>query len=1031
MTFLSKTAVALIAIVSMVSVCAHAADSVDVTFRYSIAPGTIGVSLRGEFNGWGTTPMVNSNGSFWTSTVRLRVGGQPSGGIPGAYQYKFWSGTGSGTWVNDPLNQHVNPLDNDNSYLYLKDPVVYQLIPNQRNPVVHTSVPTISAYLYPRVGTTIDTGTIHLTIDGTEFAGLGAGYDTATGWFAVPSPVPLVNGSHTVIVRAGTAAGGVNADTVTFTTQAGWIQITSQGNFATRNPSRLVRCVVADQSAHTVRLIRNAVDTLATTLSNGVYSATVALIEGANVFTAITDSTPSFAVSAPVTFTYVVNHNPTATASTIASGGSVSLDASASTDPDGHALSFRWLDDPMGPPLGLAGLTGSMVAVPIPAQSGEYYFGLIASDSAGNADTLRSLFVVNGDGSLSNPTIADNPSWARQGRIYFLFPKSFTAAGTIPAATERLHYIKDLGFNIIWLMPVMKNAYPINQGSGPGYNIVDFNTVAPEYGTNQDLKNFVDSAHALGVRVILDITPNHTSRFHPWSQDAHTFLQDSRYWTWYEHGMITANTNGLGDCLDASGFNYYCGFSDQLLNVNWSDIDLRTEMINVYKFWITTCGIDGYRFDVYWGPHRRYGEVAMGKPVRDALKHIKPDILLLGEDSGTGVGTEAIFADHVSGVNGGLDAAYDFTLFWGTSSGLGISNFGFNAGAINGLDGEIGNSGYYPGPHALYLRYMEDQDEDAIFYLNPAPSTYYDADPGTAYLKTMPMSTVLFTSPGLPMLWNGQEIGWGYGIAGTKEARSRSTINWAYPGAAVLAPYYQKVVNIRRLFPAFSQHKRDTNSDGQVNASDSSDCVRVATANPIVYAFTRPYWDQNGLTVVNFSPSQQSATLDLSAGSELYFTGGIQPGTSYYLNELYGNTHQQILGSALSAIPVTLQGYGVAVYSVSTTVDSLPPLNPILGVTQGPTIPHKTTLTQNYPNPFNPSTTIEYDLASASHVTLKVFDLLGREVSALVNKDQPAGRYSVMFNAGSHASGMYIYRLETLSPNAGSQIAVRKMLFLK
>ena len=1011
---------------------ALAADSVDVTFRFSIAAGTTGVSVRGEFNGWGTTAMTNDFGSDWVRTVRLRVGGQPSGGIPGAYQYKFWYGTGGGTWLNDPLNQHINPADNDNSYLYLKDPVVYQLLPNQRNPIVPVAIPTISAYLFPKVGTTIDTGSIRLTIDGTIYSGFGGGYDPASGRFTVPSPVALANGSHSMILAAGSVAGGSNADTVSFTVKAGWIQISSEGGFTTRNPGHLIRCVISDQAAHTVRLVRNDVDTLPTTLASGVYSATVPLVEGPNVFRAVADSVDTIAVSPAVTITYLVNHQPNAGATASSGGATVLLDASGSTDPDGHSLTFRWFDDPGGYTLGLGGMTGATASVAMPAQPGEYYYGLIATDTVGNADTLRSYFVIRGDGSLYNPTIADNPAWARSGRIYFLFPKSFSAAGTISAAAQKLTYIRNLGFSIIWLMPVMKNAYPIDNGYGVGYNIVDFYTVAPEYGTNQDLKNFVDAAHALGIKVILDITPNHSSSFHPWSQDAHTFLQDSRYWTWYEHGEITSNTNGLGDCLDGSGFNYYCGFSDQLLNLNWSDIDLRTEMINVFKFWMRACGVDGYRFDVYWGPHRRYGEAAMGKPVRDALKHMKPDILLLGEDSGTGVGTEVIYADHSSGgINGGLDAAYDFTLFWGTSGGLGISNFGFSGPAINGLDGELSNSGYYPGPHSLFMRYMEDQDEDVIFYLNPGASTYYDPNPTIAFEKSIPMSTVLFTAPGLPELWNGQEVGWGYGISGAKEARNRSVINWGYQGAALLTPHYQKVANIRGLFPAFSQHKRDTNIDGTVNASDSSDFVRVPSGNSLVYAFTRPYWNQNGLTVANFTGAQQAATLDLSGAGALYFSGGILPASSYYLNDLYGNSHQSILGSSLNAVPLSLPAYGVAVYTVSTTYDTLPPLGQVLSVQSDGTLPRSVELHQNYPNPFNPSTTITYDIPAAGHVTLRVYDVLGREVGTLVNTDQSAGRYTVVFNAGAHASGVYLCRLETQSPSSGSQVAVRKMLFLK
>ncbi len=139
--------------------------------------------------------------------------------------------------------------------------------------------------------------------------------------------------------------------------------------------------------------------------------------------------------------------------------------------------------------------------------------------------------------------IQNNPEWAKQARVYFLFPKAFTQAGTIAAATANLQYVKNMGFNVIWVMPVMKNASPIDQQSGPGYNIVDFYNVAPEYGTNQDFKNFVTQAHSLGLKVILDVTPNHSSWLHPWSVDAHANRLNSPYWNWYEHNNQPDDSN--------------------------------------------------------------------------------------------------------------------------------------------------------------------------------------------------------------------------------------------------------------------------------------------------------------------------------------------------------------------------------------------------------------------------------------------------------------------------------------------------------
>ncbi|MBC8042101.1 MAG: T9SS type A sorting domain-containing protein [Rhizobacter sp.] len=83
-------------------------------------------------------------------------------------------------------------------------------------------------------------------------------------------------------------------------------------------------------------------------------------------------------------------------------------------------------------------------------------------------------------------------------------------------------------------------------------------------------------------------------------------------------------------------------------------------------------------------------------------------------------------------------------------------------------------------------------------------------------------------------------------------------------------------------------------------------------------------------------------------------------------------------------------------------------------------------LKQNYPNPFNPSTTIAYTLANAEQVSLKVYDVLGREVATLVNSKQSAGNYRLPFNASRLASGVYFYRL-----TAGAQSTVKKMMLLK
>jgi hypothetical protein len=108
--------------------------------------------------------------------------------------------------------------------------------------------------------------------------------------------------------------------------------------------------------------------------------------------------------------------------------------------------------------------------------------------------------------------------------------------------------------------------------------------------------------------------------------------------------------------------------------------------------------------------------------------------------------------------------------------------------------------------------------------------------------------------------------------------------------------------------------------------------------------------------------------------------------------------------------------YSVIKYSQSTPT----------GVEQISEIPEKFNLGQNYPNPFNPSTTISFSIPSAGFTSLKVYDVLGNEVAALVNEDRPAGNNEVRLNASSLSSGTYFYKLQ-----AGSFTEVKKMILLK
>ena len=1021
------------------------AQTVNVKFRYQPQGEYVRVHFPGQFNNWGP----NSNGTIAPGTPSEADSLEQSTGlwvktIPltfRTWRYKIYrqltTTPTDWSWIPDPLNRVV--VDPEQNSLFLVDSLVlfqicaypYQIESGSGTGgfVVRRGLPFLSAGIFQPLGA--PPVSIEAFLDSAVIPNAETYRDTATGIFTYTPPEALADGLHRfrLVVSAGMQT---RTDSVTFEVRARPVQIETP-SYTTRKTSYVTAGLVfkpdrsgPDSSVTTATL---TVDGVSRTIPvvNGLFADTTTIVEGENTISVSTETG-----SDSVLVTRIVNHSPIARARAFPSGASVLLTGAVSTDPDTQQIaSYIWQDDPLAP-LGLDGQTGVTATVPKPDTAGEYYFGLIVRDEDGNADTTRSYFIIRQDGILENPTRASNPAWAKEARVYFLFPKAASSAGTINAAALRIPEIKRLGFSVIWMMPIMDNAFPIDNGDGSGYNIVDFTNVAPEYGTNQDFKDFVNQAHAYGLKVILDVTPNHTGRLHPWASNGRMLGSYSPYWNWYEHSIIPHNDNGLGQSLDGFGYNYYSGFSDQLLNYDWTDVDAQAEMISVYRYWIQEFGIDGYRFDVYWGPERRYGTQFMGMPVREGLKQIKPDILLLGEDAGTGTGSELIYADwERSGLRGGLDAAYDFKLYWG-----GIRNFGFTANAINGLHENVENSGFYPGPNSLFLRYMETQDEDRIYNIEPAPSTYYDPDPETAFRRTMPMATVLFTAPGLPMLWNGQEVGWGYGIVGHKWNRTRSVIDWDFMGKEILRPHYQRIAHIRGQFNAFTQLKVDTNGDGFINAADLPDIVRVGTGNGLLYGFTRPHRDQNGLTVVNFSGSMQAGILDLTQENALLFSAGLQQDSLYYLNNLYDNSYQLIPGSSLDSVSVSLPPYGSGIFTVSRTRDTVAIANPIVNVSDEELIPAEFALHQNYPNPFNPETAIRFSLPHGAPVRLAIYDLIGRYVATLVDGYREGGSHTIVWNGLNDngmqmGTGVYFYRLTADVPGDGVSVLVRKMLLLK
>jgi len=996
-----------------------AQNSIDVTFRYYPTSASVTRAfVPGTFNNWGPNSSgviaVNSPSQMtyidslgcYVKTVTLTTGQ--------TYYYKFhehYDATGSQwAWFTDPLNSKFNSSDNNNSILECNKAIVFQMAPKSGS-IVSQSDPLLTAGVFVAGDDSIRLDQSTLWLDGTLIANLQESVVSELSLLRYRLPA-LKNGSHTVTVRLVSEKGESAADSTQFNVVAGDIAFMTPSCDSIWAAEKTIRWLI-DRPTRAIKLVTlnqaGKQPVLMPPTSGSEYSRTIALARGDNAFTvSFLDSSGQTFVSDTLRLRYPAPQKPNPQITLGRSGDKISISGSA-IDPQRKNMTFLWSIQITSPEIltEVDGRTDRTFEIMPPARPGDYSIKLTVTDADGFSNSVVNFFSILPDGSVRIPGRETAPQWVHQGRIYCLFFKAFTPQGTIAAALPKLPYIADLGFNVIWVVPIMDVEGQIDQGANIGYNIIDFYHVDPVYGTDADFKTFVTRAHELGLRVILDVTPNHSSRSHPFALDARANKKYSRYYDFYQHEIITHDTNGLGQSISNDGIVYYSGFSDALLNWNWGDAEAQQYMIEVYRYWLREYDIDGFRFDVYWGPHRRYGVAQFDQPLRLALRATKADILLLAETAGTGAGAE----DNYAQKNGGADMAYDW-LLKDT-----IQNFP----SVLEIDQRLYNSGYRPGDQSFYMRFLENQDEDRIAY------RYNSIE------RTIPISTAIFLATGIPELYQGQEVGMGFAISGSKETRNRSTVNWGYAAGALLMPHYQKLAQIRAQFPAFQTQMQDGNGDGQIDNRDPSMQPRLPASSIYIYAYGRPYQDQNGLVVMNFSSAPISFTLPLNLSQWAFFTIGLQPDSIYYLNNLYNGTSEAIRGSELDTLKATLAGYAVAVYSISSRPQSvtLPPLPLSIASTSTAVVPAQLKLHPCYPNPFNAETRITFALQQTAQVDLSVYNVSGQKVRTLIAASRPAGEQSVNWDGRGEtgavlATGLYFLRL-----SVGDQQTVEKMMLVR
>lgn len=195
--------------------------------------------------------------------------------------------------------------------------------------------------------------------------------------------------------------------------------------------------------------------------------------------------------------------------------------------------------------------------------------------------------------------------------------------GDIKGMTEKLDYIADLGYNGIWLMPIMPSP------SYHKYDVTDYYSIDPQYGTLEDFEEFVNAAHERGIWVIIDLVVNHTSSEHPWFIASAVSNSDYRDWYNWTDKPCTGYGSYKGDTS-----NYYeCRFVSTMPDLNLDNPEVKNEILKIMEFWLNDMDVDGFRLDAvtsyYTGNNTATNEFLSF--IKQEAERIKPGSFIVGE----------------------------------------------------------------------------------------------------------------------------------------------------------------------------------------------------------------------------------------------------------------------------------------------------------------------------------------------------------------------------------------------------------------
>ncbi len=499
----------------------------------------------------------------------------------------------------------------------------------------------------------------------------------------------------------------------------------------------------------------------------------------------------------------------------------------------------------------------------------------------------------------------DKP-WYKQAVFYEMSIRAYfdgngDGHGDFQGAISRLDYVKSLGVDCIWILPT----YP-SPMKDDGYDIADYMSIHPDYGTIEDFKDFLKAAHDRGLRVVTDLVMNHTSDQHPWFQKARQGPNSPYhdYYVWSDSGeeygearIIFLDYEESNWTYDESAKRYFWHrFYSSQPDLNYDNPSVQEEMIKIMRFWLDL-GVDGFRADAVPYLYEREGSNSENLPethtfikkVRQILDDDYPGRVLIAEANQWPEDVVEYFGDGDE-----FHLCFHFPIMPRLYMALKQGN---NSPILDILvrTPEIPEN-------TQWLTFLRNHDELTLEMVTaeerewmwsqyaPEPRMRQNLGIRRRLLplldgnkgKWLLMNALLFSLPGTPIIYYGDEIGMGDNIWLSDRNGCRTPMQWTgdrNAGFSNAIETYLPVINdeifgYERVNVAAQEVDRDSYlwaTRFLLSARDHHPALKmgamevVSNDNPAIMSFWRLLEDQRILCIFNLSAQRQAISLDLSA----------------------------------------------------------------------------------------------------------------------------------------------------------------------